>query len=306
MFKCALCESDFNDGVQCTACLKNLDFACAGITEIGFRKLGPERRGIWRCGSCRVSPPSPTSSNVTLETIMLELRGMKQQLLCLPGMVQDIRSIKEEVSELKTSSQFISDKVDDLSQKLESAEVKIKALEKNQVELDALRNKLLALETGVVSAERRVRLNNVEVKGVPIKKDEDLYSVVNKIKLAVGYNFPNSQINYIARVPLRNSADKSIVVSFINRYVKEEFVSAARNMKDLAAGVIGFPNVNTKIFVNDHLTPEHKILLTKAKSLAKSNNYSFIWVKHGKIHIRKSTDSKVFIINSEKDLNKIV
>lgn len=305
MYKCALCESDFNDGVQCTVCLKNIDFACAGITEVGYRKLGPERRGNWKCNPCKTSSPSPTSSNVTLEAIMNELRGMKQQLLCLPALVQDIRSIKEEVSELKISSQFISDKVDDLSQRLKSAEEKIKALENNQEELATYRNKLSAIETDVVSAERRVRLNNIEIKGVPLKKDEDLYSVVDKISLAVGYSFPKSQINYIARVPIRNSAEKSIVVSFINRYVKEEFVSAARNRKDLAASTIGFSNATMKIFVNDHLTPEHKILLTKAKTLARTNNYSFIWVKHGKIHMRKGTDSKVFIINSEKDLNRI-
>ncbi|KAL4720828.1 hypothetical protein ACJJTC_014996 [Scirpophaga incertulas] len=61
-----------------------------------------------------------------------------------------------------------------------------------------------------------------------------------------------------------------------------------------------------KIFVNDHLTAENKRLLTSVKGLAKEKSFSYVWVKHSKIHVRKNDTSPVFIISTPSDLNRIV
>ncbi|CAG4932255.1 unnamed protein product [Parnassius apollo] len=49
--------------------------------------------------------------------------------------------------------------------------------------------------------------------------------------------------------------DKSIIVNFINRYIKEEFVAAARSKKFMTAKDIGFVGNEQRLYVNDHLTP---------------------------------------------------
>ncbi|CAK1579799.1 unnamed protein product [Parnassius mnemosyne] len=81
--------------------------------------------------------------------------------------------------------------------------------------------------------------------------------------------------------------------------------AAARACKTLEAKDVGFGGNRQRVFVNDHLTPEHKKLLTKTRTLAKDRGYSYIWVKYGKIHIRKNDTSPVLIIAKEADLNKI-
>ncbi|CAK1595945.1 unnamed protein product [Parnassius mnemosyne] len=72
-----------------------------------------------------------------------------------------------------------------------------------------------------------------------IKRDENLFSIVENICTQVGYTIPKHQINYIARVPTHFGKDKSIIVNFINRYIKEEFVAAARAKKFMTAKDIG-------------------------------------------------------------------
>ncbi|KPJ03614.1 Putative mitochondrial inner membrane protein [Papilio xuthus] len=68
---------------------------------------------------------------------------------------------------------------------------------------------------------------------------------------------------------------KSIVVSVLNRYQKDDFVAAARKLTITAAD-LGLQG-GTRIFINDHLTVDNKILLNKAKALAKEKNFAFTW-----------------------------
>ncbi|KAJ2951358.1 hypothetical protein O0L34_g13498 [Tuta absoluta] len=111
---------------------------------------------------------------------------------------------------------------------------------------------------------------------------------------------------YQARVPTYKPTEKNIIMSFTNRYVKEEFIATARAVKDLSARDIGYTDSNQRIFLNDHLTPEMKALLTKVKNTAKDRNYLYVWVRYSKIHVRKNDTSHVIVISRENDLNKIV
>ncbi|XP_039762524.1 uncharacterized protein LOC120635578 [Pararge aegeria] len=94
------------------------------------------------------------------------------------------------------------------------------------------------------------------------------------------------------------------IVSFINRYLKEDFVAAGKALKTLTTSDIGIPG-NTRIFINDHLTVENKQLLSKTKLLAKEKNYRFVWVRHSKLFVRKNETSPVLSIKAEKDLTEV-
>ncbi|KOB77651.1 Uncharacterized protein OBRU01_03716 [Operophtera brumata] len=236
---CAACGLSFNDGVQCSICLKNLDFGCAQITETGWRKLGSDRRAAWKCSSCRslslVPPPlaaSPEPVSPVMSEILREIRDIQLKLVGLPSLVEDIKIIKNDLTDLKTSCDFMGSRLDNFSTKMAEVECRVSKLENMQ------------------------------------------------------------------RVPVHGSKDKAIIVSFKNRYVKEEFVAAARARKTLAAPDIGFRDSVRRIYVNDHLT--------KAKSAARDKNFKYIWVKYGKIHLRKNDTSPVFLVSQESDLNKIV
>ncbi|KAL4721618.1 hypothetical protein ACJJTC_011671 [Scirpophaga incertulas] len=281
--KCAECETEFNDGVQCGMCKRHLDFVCANISETGYRKLGVERRATWKCPQCKLAPSSPIPSADTagvLNSILNELRDVKLQLASLPTLIEDVKYIKQELRDLRMSCEFNSAKLEEQSDKLASLELRIQDIESTQLTFKSR-------------------------DGVPLKPGENLFSIAEALTKAVGYSFPKTQINYIARVPIHNSKEKLIIITFINRYIKEEFLGAARAKKILTADDIGFRGNRQRVFVNDHLTPESKNLLTKTKAVAKEKNYSYVWVKHCKIHVRKNDTSRVVIVSTVNDLNKI-
>ncbi|KAF9416461.1 hypothetical protein HW555_006222 [Spodoptera exigua] len=262
----------------------------------------------WKCPACRVSSPTLLSPQPTasLDTVLSEIREMKHQLLDLPTLVNDLRSIKDELSDLKKCYDFSSGRLDEFDTRLNNLESKVSEFEKVQDTVLSLQSELASAKLELMSHDQRSRLNNVEIKGVPLKKDENLFSIVEAIGRKIKYNCPKAQINYISRVPIHNSKEKLVIVSFLNRYVKEDFVAAARADKDLSTSDLGFQGASHRIYVNDHLSVESKKLLNKTKIIAKEKRYEFVWVKHGKIHVRKNVNCNTFIVRKEQDLNKIV
>lgn len=165
------------------------------------------------------------------------------------------------MSHLRASCEYAAVKLDDYDAKLKTIDRKINEITKLQDILSSPQNSMTEMKVEVETMEQWTRLSNIEIRGVPVFKDENLFAVVEKIGIATGYPIQRSQLNYISRVPTY-SKEKNIVMSFSNRYVKEEFIAAARAFGELKGSDIGFYNKSQRIFVNDHLNPASKIILS--------------------------------------------
>ncbi|CAG5055765.1 unnamed protein product [Parnassius apollo] len=297
------------DGVQCTLCLKQYDFPCAGITEIGFRKLGDRK------ATCPVPGRSNFCTPSDLDGIRGELRGLSEQMSSLPKLLDSVKNIQADLAYLKTIKcelsvvkdllDYVHASVDTLITRIAEVDCEIQTLQKNKEDVTRLEQRLQKLEAVFNDGEQRSRLNNIEIKGVPITDTENLFTILSKIATKIDFNISDNNINYIARVPSRNDKNnKSIIVSLHNRYLRDNFVAAARKCKSLTPLDIGLNGTN-RIFINDHLTVKNKLLLNKTKALAKERDFSYVWVKNCKILVRKNT-SPVHIIKTELDLRKIV
>lgn len=311
---CATCGDHFNDGVKCSACNKHFDFACANITEAGYRRLGADRRAGWKCTSCRLlSPsaaslaPSPTlSPEISLEAIMTKLNSMALNLEALPGLIDGVKGIKTDVAKLQESFSGLTKKMQEYDSKLENMDSRVTSIEAVSCDMVSLKSQVQSHHRNEMSRDQWSRLNNVEIKGVPMRKMENLFDLIDKIGTCLKYKITKNQINFVSRIPNHNNKEKSIVVGFLNRYVKEDFIASARSIKSLTPADLGFSGVNNqRIFVNDHLSPDYKKLLTRTKQITKDKGYQFTWVKFSKIHVRKNDSSHIIMINSESDLNKL-
>uniref|UniRef100_A0A2A4K238 FP protein C-terminal domain-containing protein n=1 Tax=Heliothis virescens TaxID=7102 RepID=A0A2A4K238_HELVI len=313
--KCGACDETMSEGAHCTVCNQTLHFHCAGITEAGHRKLG-DRKLTWRCSKCKLSSitqasNSPRSPRPESESAILsEIRALSAKLAPLEGLKDEILAMKSEFADLKSSlSKEFNDTVKEFSVKINDMEHRILQMEKMQDQVIQLQSRLDKLDEESENKDQWSRMNNVEIKGLPLAKNENLFDILSKIGTKINYNILKTQINFITRVPSQQKDhEKPIIVSFCNRYIKEDFVAAARlesKTSPLSTAQIGMPG-NHKIYVNDHLTLKNKILLSKTKKVAAEANFQYVWVKHAKIHARKSDTSPVLFIKSEKDLAKIV
>lgn len=311
---------EFRDGARCSACQGHYDFACAGVTETGYRRLG-DRKATWRCSACknaRSTSPNPVLSKspapADLDTVLAELKRLSIQVALLPGLdasiktikaeLSDLKTIKTELSDIKSSLDFVDHKIGALSDRITDMEKDIQSLQKTKNEVEFLQVRVQNLEGQLKDNEQRSRLNNIEVKGVPVSNSENLFDIISKIEAHVKCSLPREQINYIARVPMRNDKhNKSIVIAVHSRYIKDNFVAAAKKCTTTAAD-LGLQGTN-RVFVNDHLTLDNKILLNKTKTLAKDRGFAFTWVKGCRIFVRKNPTSPVVGIRSESDLKKL-
>ncbi|XP_041980697.1 uncharacterized protein LOC121734270 [Aricia agestis] len=325
MFKCSQCDVEFIDGPQCSTCKNRFDFRCSGITESGYRKLG-ERKNNWKCISCKnkgstqtlapvgggSSPSSPVPSD--LDGVLKDIRRISIQMAALPELVSDIKSIKSDLAdlaslrselvELKTSVDFIHQMFESTTDKICKLEKEVQGLLKTNDEVKSLQQRIDGLERTVRENEQRSRLNNIEIKGLPMTSSENLFTIVTNIGKFIKCPISKEQINYVARIPSSNDKlPKPVIVALHNRYLKEDFVAAAKKC-NLSPGDLNLHGTG-RIFINDHLTLDNKLLLNKTKLLAKEKGYAFTWVKGCKIFLRKNPESRVILVRSELDLKKL-
>lgn len=327
MFICTKCKVEFREGAQCSSCQGHFDFPCAGISENGYRKLG-DRRNTWRCATCKAtgsSSPRPGSAkalaSADLEKVMEDLRSLTVQLAPLPSMIEtvkliqsdlkslkadiaDLKLLKSDIADVKASTEFVQYSVDTLTGQVGTLDKEVQELKKSKDDIAILQRQVSDLRSMAREQDQRARMNNMEIKGVPMTNSENLFTLVSKIGNIIQCPISKDQINYIARVPSRgNKTIKSIVVSVHNRYQKDDFVAAAKKLTITAAD-LGLQGA-TRVFINDHLTVDNKILLNKAKALAKEKNFAFTWVKGSKIFMRRNPTSPIMAIKTEGDLKKL-
>lgn len=309
MHKCCSCGHKFSDGATCSMCEQHFDFACAGISESGFRKLGEERRSTWRCPSCKSSTASPqpqlTGGQITLESLYNELMNVRRKLVPLSSLVKDIKDIKTEIANLQSSMSMAHEAINQFSDTVRVLQDRVKDVEEKTKLFTQIESDVAKLNSNVNDTEQWARSNNAEIKGIPIKHKENLFDIVINLGSRINFPIKKSDINYITRVQSRHEKhSKSIIISFINRYTKEDYIAAARKIKPLTLESLGYPTEG-HVFVNEHLTAFNKNLLMKSKALAREKSFRFVWVKHGKIFVRKNDASPSFIVKTEKDLLKI-
>lgn len=331
MFKCRRCQVESRDGAKCMGCQGQFDFPCAGITEGGWRKLG-ERKNTWKCSNCKssaASSPRPTPTPTTtatdlpapavadLDSIMSELKALSARMDSLPALMENVKaiqlelaelkSIRSEYSSLKTDVEFLDHSVETLAAKVSGLENDVDGLKKTKDQMAALHDRCSKIEDLHRETEQRSRMNNLEIKGVPVTSSENLFAIVDKIGDIIGCKIPKEQINFIARVPMRNNEqNKNIICSVHNRYLKNDFVAAAKKLKSsLTASKLGLQS-DSVVYVNDHLTFDNKMLLNKTKKLANERGFLYTWVVGCKILIKKNSTSPTHHIKTEQDLKKFL
>lgn len=323
MITCPVCKDNFSDGVKCTKCLLSYCFSCANISESNYRKLGPSRQAAMHCANCKTvgksnqGQQSPglhpgSSSTATIDVVLQELRngiaGINIRLDQLPSIKQDIQNLQQNLHNFEISISDIRKDVNENSLQLDKVIKRVESLE-SQPSMDTnytdLHSQISTLSSELAVKDQLLRANNIEIKGIPVKKNENLYGVVCRIGELVGHPISISDINFVVRAR-SESNPKPIIVGFLGRYVKDNFIASTRSHKPgLTSGDLGFPGTATRIFVNDHLTRDNKRLLTQVKKLAIEKNIKYVWVQNCKILTRRNDTSPIFAVNNEGDLLKL-
>lgn len=96
----------------------------------------------------------------------------------------------------------------------------------------------------------------------------------------------------------------AIVVKFVRRLDKQTLLQKRRVKRILNTAHLGY-NTTTPVYINECLTFQRAKIFAAAREVKKEKNYRFIWVREGKILLRKEENSPVIVLTKPEDLLKL-
>jgi len=301
---CGHCKEELpsdGDHCLCSMCNAGYHFGECSMRKNSWKGLGTERQNAWICTTCRAKNKKPSISTDSEDiTSLSSISSKLDQLL----------EIKSTVEGIQKSMDFLSSKYDSIINEMKALRDENKVLKK---EVEELRRNQVKTDEAVEVLDQRVqeldmygRRMNLEIFGVSVEgdhvKEEDTAEVVTKIAEQIGVTYKPQDIHKLHRLqPRSDGKPPTILVQFMSVVVRDAWLQAGKKAR-LVEKATG-----RKIFFNENLTPYYKRLLKEAKTRANLHNYKFVWIKNGKIHVRRSEhDRNVVIVRIPKDLNKIV
>ncbi|KAG8300561.1 hypothetical protein J6590_073413 [Homalodisca vitripennis] len=92
-----------------------------------------------------------------------------------------------------------------------------------------------------------------------------------------------------------------IIIKFVRRFDKEELLKKRRVKRTLSIRHIGRSD-DRPIYVNESLSPARRRLYAMARRVQKEKDLKFLWVRNGKIFLRKEENSPIKVITCQDDL----
>lgn len=319
--KCSKCKKNITKkapGLEYSRCDKivHTDTTCSKLSNKQLNTLRNSPGIEWTCEDClknisrRSSFLIPEDDDGDDESEA----GSNLQPFDTRKLVQDIsremkKTFKEEIRNLESSLEFLSDQISTMEQSLKKQDDAIKGLEtKNQDLVNRNKNlelRVLAMEQEMNTYEQKSLATTLEIAGLPDPPQKDIPEVLKIIAVKLELN--NDDIISSSRLSGSKNKPGPILVEMKSKAIRSRWIEVSKG-RTLTAGAL-IPNTpqestENRIYFREALTKLNKTLLYTAKSqLGKS--FQFIWCKDGKVCVRKSSNSKILYVRTIHDINRI-
>ncbi|KAG8293947.1 hypothetical protein J6590_007618 [Homalodisca vitripennis] len=115
--------------------------------------------------------------------------------------------------------------------------------------------------------------------------------LLKDVGAAIGVEVLVGGISAAHRVPsFSKDRDTALVVHFVNRTKKEEWITKYRMKKPpLTAQQVNQRFPSQRVYIKDHLSPENKQLLSKLKQKCREIGYTYAWCRDAKFFCQESS-----------------
>lgn len=221
-------------------------------------------------------------------------------------------SFAEKITNLHTSVEFMSDKFDRLSECFQYQQHEIEALKKENT---ALRTEVNSLSNKMHQLDQMSRAATLEIQCLPELKSENVVQIVKQLGRVVKCVINDQDIHYCSRVAKLNpnsSRPRTIIAKFSSPRIRDSVLSAVHqynkdNSQDkLNTTDFGFDHAKkSPVFVVENLSHENKQLHAAARQRGRDLKYKFVWVRAGRVYMRKSETSNAIFIRDSSMLDKL-
>lgn len=262
-----------------------------------------------------VETDGPVTSSEIRSIIRSEIATLAKHLnvTLVQCINNELKSIKTEIEQVKDSMTFMNEKYETIKSEISNKFTTLHQLQKENEQLSA---SLKEMNMRVNTMEQQARSSNVEIQCVPEHKGENLVSIVMNVARVTSCTIAESNIHQVTRIAKLNSSSnrpKSIIVQFSSPRVRDSFLSASikfnKNKKPedrLSSSLLGIGGKKENVYVVEHLSSKNKSLHAAARMKAKELSYQYVWVRNGRIYMRKTDGSDYVYVKDTETLERIV
>lgn len=219
-----------------------------------------------------------------------------------------INTLKDEFT---NTTDFICADVADLKSTMSNHLQTVKTLD---AEKAALQKEINTLNNRLSAIERMSRSQNVEIQAVPENRNENIPKLVKNLCEIVNAPIDDNNILSCRRVAKMNpnsNRPRNILVTLSSSRLRDQILSACRRFNkahkedSLNTTHLGLTTNKCNIYVTEHLSPECKSLHAAARQRAKEINFKYVWVKYGRVYMRKTDRDDHIYVKNVDILNKL-
>ena len=207
-------------------------------------------------------------------------------------------ALLEENRQLRKSLEFTQTEVQELKSCNTLLTTRIEAMEAREKIADKT---IHDLEEKYDDIEQYSRKFNLEIHGIPERKEEDITQIIFDLADTIDADVREEDIDICHCLYKAEGKARPIIVKFTNYDSKYEMYSKRLRLRKVdnreKFGV-------ERVFINENLTSRRALLYSKVRKKVKDNSAWNTWTMDGKIFLRKSPTGRPIRIKAEDDINK--
>lgn len=233
------------------------------------------------------------------EIIRTEIRAALKEILN-----EEFSSMREEILGFEKSIKFMNADFEDMTAQFKACKEEIKCL---RSENSCLVKKVTEMEGRIAQLDQDARQNNIEIHCLPEHKQENLVKTLVQLSNVVSYPLAEGEILSCARVQKLNASSnqpRAVICKLPSKIKRDNLLGAvslynrSNPNNKLNTKLLGYGDKQSPVYVSEHLTLANKSLHAATRIAAKEKKYKFVWVRNGKIFVRKEEGSATRVITS--------
>ncbi|KAI5718045.1 hypothetical protein M8J77_000818 [Diaphorina citri] len=319
--------------VHCHACGGDYHYTCTSLSEKSYKSMSKPKKLEWKCLECRkinasqMSTKSSTrkkseSENSDCESDISDFlaRRTRKSKVHDNEKVSDKsmeqlfeqfenrlwKKMSKKLSDIEEFMGFASSKIDDFSKLMKDIQKKQVTMEVAQEKLRQenmeLKSKCKALEIGLNENAQLFNRNKLEITNIPTTVTNPNEVVAKVLEKVNGEKIDEKSYGTEVR---KYENQVNVVVQFESVVQRDKIVKKKRAERTVKLG----DAINTAddqiIYINESLTPYYAKLYGEAKKIKKEKKYAFIWIRDGKILLKKTEQSRPMRLMAMEDLGKL-
>lgn len=224
---------------------------------------------------------------------------------------EEFGKIRKDIQNLQESLAYINEQFDKAFSDIKLCMEESKELKSENI---FLKEKTKDLEARLSQVEQDARQSNLAIHCLPEHRQENLVKTVTQLCNVVSFPISENDILSCNRVQKLNSNSKlprTVICKFSSKLKRDNLLAAvltynkAHPKQKLNTKLLGYGDTESPVYVCEHLTQSNKILHAATRIRAKEKQYKFVWIRNGKIFVRKDESSPALIITHKDSLQKL-